>query len=56
MKNDKVSQNAEPCYTIADIAKVLEIDEEEAKDIISQKEKTHDVRFMLDEDETMKKH
>ncbi len=55
MKNTHYSHEGEPCYSIKDIAEVLQIEEDEARRIIAEKEKAHGMRFSLEEDETIKK-
>ncbi len=44
----------EPCYSIADLAKSLNISEEEAARIIEEKEQQHGIRQLFGEQETSK--
>ncbi len=46
--------DGEPCYSVAELAKSLGISEQEAAEIISEKEQQHGVRQLFDEEETTK--
>lgn len=48
------TSDGEPCYDIKAVAKSLNISEEEAKEIISQKEMAHKMRHFIDKDEVWK--
>jgi hypothetical protein len=43
-----------PCYSVKDLAKSLNISEEEAKAMIQEKEKSHNLHHFIDEQDTMK--
>ena len=44
----------EPCYSVADLAKSLHISEEEAAEMIAEKERQHGIRQLFAEEETNK--
>jgi len=44
----------EPCYNIADLARSLGISEEEAAEMIAEKERAHGIRQLFAEEETTK--
>ncbi len=44
----------EPCYNIADLARSLGISEEEAAEMIAEKEQAHGIRQLFAEEETNK--
>jgi len=46
--------DGQPCYTVEDLAKNLNISEEEARTIIQEKEKSHKLHHFIDEEDTMK--
>ncbi len=46
--------DGQPCYTITDLAKSLNISEEEAAKMIAEKEKQHGIRQLFEEQETTK--
>ncbi len=48
------SASGEPCYSVADLANALGITEEEAAQIIAEKEEQHGVRQLFGEEETSK--
>ena len=46
--------DGQPCYSVADMAKAMGIDEEEARKILLEKEKSHETHHFIDEEDTMK--
>ncbi len=46
--------DGQPCYSITDLAKSLNISEEEAAQMIAEKEKQHGIRQLFEEQETTK--
>ena len=46
--------DGEPCYNVADLAKSLHISEEEAAEMIAEKERQHGIRQLFGEQETSK--
>jgi hypothetical protein len=46
--------DGEPCYSVADLAKSLNISEEEAAEMIAEKERQHGIRQLFGEQETNK--
>ncbi|RUM35857.1 MAG: hypothetical protein DSY57_06430 [Desulfobulbus sp.] len=44
--------DGEPCYNVADLAQALHISEEEAAEMIAEKERQHGIRQLFDEQET----
>ena len=46
--------DGQPCYSVADLAKSLHISEDEARRMIQEKEKGHDIHHFIDEEDTMK--
>jgi hypothetical protein len=54
LKTTGCTTDGEPCYTITDLAKSLNIPAEEAAKIISEKEKQHGIRQLFDKNETGK--
>ncbi|MCF8057338.1 MAG: hypothetical protein K9K37_11965 [Desulfocapsa sp.] len=46
--------DGQPCYSVKDLATNMKISEEEAKEIIKNKEKAHKIYHFIDEDQTMK--
>lgn len=54
LKTAGCTPEGEPCYTITDIAKSLDISEEETAQIIADKEKQYGIRQLFDKNETLK--
>lgn len=46
--------DGQPCYTVEDLAKSLNISTNEAEEMIKEKEKTHKIHHFIDEKDTMK--
>ncbi len=46
--------DGQPCYTVEDLAKSLNISREEAEIMIKEKEKAHKIHHFIDEEDTMK--
>lgn len=46
--------DGQPCYSVADMAKAMQISEDEAKEMLKAKEKAHHIHHFIDEDDTMK--
>ncbi len=46
--------DGQPCYTVADIAKSMQISESEAREMLQDKEKSQDIHHFIDEKDTMK--
>ncbi len=46
--------DGQPCYNVKDLASSMQISEEEAKEMIKNKEEAHKIHHFIDEDETMK--
>ncbi len=46
--------DGQPCYSVADMAKAMGIDEEEAREMLREKEKNHEIHHFIDEEDTMK--
>ena len=46
--------DGQPCYSVEDLAKNLNISEAEAKTMIQEKEKSHKIHHFIDEKDTMK--
>ena len=54
LKAKGYAADGQPCYSVEDLARSMNIDEEEAKEILKEKEKAHNIHHFIDEDETMK--
>ncbi|HID03581.1 MAG TPA: hypothetical protein EYP18_10295 [Desulfobacterales bacterium] len=46
--------DGQPCYSVKDLAKNLNISEDEARIMIKEKEKSHKLHHFIDEQDTMK--
>ncbi len=46
--------DGQPCYSVKDLAKSLNISEEQAKEMIQEKEKSHKIHHFIDEEDTLK--
>lgn len=46
--------DGQPCYSVADMAKAMGISEDETREILKEKEKSHHLHHFIDEEETMK--
>ena len=46
--------DGQPCYSVKDLAKSLNINEDEARIMIQEKEKSHKLHHFIDEQDTMK--
>jgi len=46
--------DGQPCYSIADMANAMGISEDEARDMLKEKEKAHHIHHFIDADDTMK--
>jgi len=46
--------DGQPCYSVDDLAKNLNISTNETKEIIKEKEKSHNIHHFIDEKDTMK--
>jgi len=46
--------DGQPCYNVEDLAKSLNISKDEAKEMIKEKEKLHNIHHFIDEEDTMK--
>ncbi|MEN8199546.1 MAG: hypothetical protein ABFR63_05670 [Thermodesulfobacteriota bacterium] len=46
--------DGQPCYSVEELAKSLGMGEDEAREMIKEKEKSHKIPHFIDEDETMK--
>jgi hypothetical protein len=46
--------DGQPCYSIEDLAKSLHISEDEAREMLREKEKSHKLHHFIDEEDTMK--
>ncbi len=54
LKATGYTRDGQPCYDIKAIARSLNINEEEAKEIIARKEFDHETRYFYDKKETYK--
>lgn len=54
LKPQSYTENGDPVYSIAEVARELEISEDEAAELIQQKEKRHGVLHRLAEEDTRK--
>ncbi len=48
--------DGQPCYSVADMAKAMGISEDEAREMLKEKEKAQGIHHFIDEDDTMKVH
>lgn len=46
--------DGQPCYSVEDLARNLDISEDEARKMIQEKEKAHKLHHFIDEEDTMK--
>lgn len=46
--------DGQPCYSVGDLAKALHISKDEAREMIKEKEKSHNLPHFIDEKDTMK--
>ncbi|AGF78840.1 hypothetical protein UWK_02300 [Desulfocapsa sulfexigens DSM 10523] len=46
--------DGQPCYRVEDLARNLDISEDEARKMIQEKEKAHKLHHFIDEEDTMK--
>lgn len=46
--------DGQPCYSVDDLAKSLHISTDEAKEMIREKEKSHQIHHFIDEEDTLK--
>lgn len=56
LEAEKYTEDGQPCYDIASIAKALGIDTEDACRTIAEKEMAHQIRHFIDPDETYTVH
>jgi len=54
LKAERFTGDGEPVYSIADVARALGISEQEAAQVISEKQQKHGVQQLFDEQETKK--
>jgi hypothetical protein len=54
LKAKGYAADGQPCYKVEDLAKNLDIKEGEAREMIQEKEKRHDLHHFIDEEDTMK--
>ena len=54
LKAKGYAPDGQPCYTVEDLAKSLNITIDEAREMIKEKEKQHKIHHFIDESETMK--
>lgn len=54
LKAKGYAPDGQPCYTVDDLAKSLDIDKDEARTIIRDKEKAHKLHHFIDEEDTIK--
>ncbi len=46
--------DGQPCYSVVDLARSLGISEDEAREMLKEKEKEHKIPHFIDEEDTMK--
>lgn len=56
LKTNRCTEDGQPCYDIAAIARALGIDEEEAHRTIAEKEMAHQIRHFIEPDDTYTVH
>jgi len=54
LKAKGYAPDGQPCYSIEDLAKNLDISENETKAMLKEKEKTHKLHHFIDEEDTIK--
>ncbi len=54
LKAKGYAADGQPCYSVDDLAKNLNISEDEARIMIQEKEKAHKLHHFIDEEDTMK--
>ena len=54
LKAKGYAPDGQPCYSVKDLAKSLSIGEDEAKAMIKEKEKRHNLHHFIDEEDTLK--
>ncbi len=52
LRPEGYTADGEPCYNVAEVARVLGISEEEAVEVMAAKEMKHGTRHLFDKDET----
>ncbi len=52
LKPESYTSEGEPCYDVAEVARVLHISEEEAMKVMAEKEMKHGTRHLFDKSET----
>lgn len=54
LKAKGYAPDGQPCYNVEDLASSLDISENEAREVLKDKEKVHKLHHFIDEEDTMK--